>query len=326
MKKSFIVTLLLVVGFMFASDHALAAWTQAKGHSYNQLTLSHYKTVEKFTTLEFNAAGSIIGLDGDIEKRDSDKFTQTNLSYYGEYGITDNITGIVSGAWSHIRSTDVLTRDDSGPTGVGDITLGLRHKLMDNIAGTGVLSSVELAVKIPEAYDYESPVDHQNLGEGQYDTTFKLKFGKGFNWGYSVLDISYIYRFENDQLGNDITFKPSDQVKVALSGGYNVAPWLSIRGQLQWMDTVGNADVSDELQTEFYGASGLAWHRDVVIIKDSLALEQEVLSAGLALAFTVKPGLQVVLSYDTDLAGFSFIETQNAALGETVSLALAYSM
>ncbi len=325
MKKGVVVALLLVVSCIFISNDALAAWTQAKGHSYNQLTYSYYKTVEKMSTLEYDADGIITGLDGELHKKDSDKFTQTNLTYYGEYGITDKITGIVSVGWSWIRSTDVLKLDESGPSGVGDIKLGLRHKITDNIANTGVLSSVEVTVKIPEAYEYESPVTHQNLGDGQYDTEFKIKFGKGFNWGYSVLDISYLYRFENDQLGDDVSFKPSDAVKISLSGGYNATSWLSIRGSLAWADTVGNADVSEELQSLFL-ISGKAWHRDIAIIKDSLALEQDVLSAGIALAFTVKPGMQVVLSYDADLEGFSVIETQNAALGQTVSLALAYSM
>ncbi len=324
MKKGVVVALILVVGCLFLSNDALAAWTQAKGHSYNQLTLSYYKTVEKVTTLEHDADDIVIGYDSDPHKIDSDKFTKTSLTYYGEYGITDKITGIVSGAFSWIRSTDVLKEEEPTPSGIGDITLGLRHKITDNIANSGVLSSVEISVKIPEAYEYENPAIHQNLDEGKYDTTFKIKFGKGFNWGYSVLDIAYVYRFENDQLGDDITFKPSDQFKISLSGGYNATSWLSIRGSLAYMDTVGNADVSEELQALHMAI--LPTKKDVVIIKDALALEQDVLSAGIGLAFTVKPGLQVVLSYDRDLEGFSVVETKNAALGETVSLALAYSM
>ena len=89
---------------------------------------------------------------------------------------------------------------------------------------------------------------------------------------------------------------------------------------------MGNADVSEELQALFLVPSGLKTHGDKAVILDSLALEQDALSAGLALAFTVKPGLQVVLSYDTTIAGFSIIETKNSAIGETLSLALAYSL
>jgi hypothetical protein len=45
------VFLLAAVLCIFLSNNALAAWTQAKGHSYNQLGLSNYRTTEKYTTL-----------------------------------------------------------------------------------------------------------------------------------------------------------------------------------------------------------------------------------------------------------------------------------
>jgi hypothetical protein len=197
---------------------------------------------------------------------------------------------------------------------------------VDNIANTGILSSIEFVVKIPEAYDYKDPAFYQNLGDGQYDTTAKLKFGRGFNWGYSVLDISYVYRFTNDQLDDNATFKPSDQVKVALSGGYNATSWLSIRGQFQWLDSIGNAKVSDALQQSFIDAGQKLSYGKVVTIKDSLALEQDLFSVGADLAFTLKPGLQLVLSYNTDISSFFDIkDSKNAALGETYSFAVAYS-
>lgn len=327
MKKGMIAALVLAVGCMFLSSEAIAAWTQAKGHSYNQLTLSHYRTVEKFTTLSHDASGSLVGLNTDVHRIETAEFNNTTMSYYLEYGITDKITGIVSGGWSWIRSDDnVRYAANAGPSGVGDINLGLRHKLMDNIANTGVLSSVEVTVKVPEAYDYKNPALYQNLGDGQYDTTAKLKFGKGFNWGYSVLDISYVYRFENNQL-DPANFKPSDQFKIALSGGYNAASWLSIRGQFQWLDSVGNAKVSDELQQLFIDAGQKDSYGKVVTIKDSLALEQDLFSVGMDLAFTVKPGLQFVLSYNRDISRFFGLKkSKDAALGETYSMALAYSL
>jgi len=327
MKKGMLVALILAVGCIFLSSEASAAWTQAKGHSYNQLTLSHYKTVEKFTTLGHDSGGNLVDLNAPVHRVETEEFNNTTMSYYLEYGITDKITGIMSGGWSWVRSDDIVRYNaNSGPSGVGDINLGLRHKLMDNIANTGVLSSVEFTVKVPEAYDYKNPAYYQNLGDGQYDMTGKLKFGRGFNWGYSVLDIAYIYRFENNQL-DPINFKPSDQLKIALSGGYNATSWLSIRGQVQWLESMGNAEVSDEMVTSFYTASGARTSGEVVIIKDSLALEQDVLSAGIDLAITVKPGMQVVLSYNTDFSRIGTIKkSKNAALGNTISLAIAYSL
>ncbi len=328
MKKGVVVSLLLTAVCLFITDAAMAAWTQAKGHSYNQLSLSHYQTTQKFTTLQHDSAGAIVGLDTEVHRVDSEEFTSTAVTYYLEYGITDKITGIFSIPWNWVKSHDVMIETDKrGPSGVGDINVGLRHKLIDNIAGTGVLSSIEFGVKIPEAYDYANPATHQPLGEGQYDLTSKLKFGRGFNWGYSVLDISYVYRFENEQLPNDATFKPSDQFKVALSGGYNATPWLSIRGQFAYSDSVGNAEVSDVMAQLFYDQGSVSKaHGKPVVIKDSLALEQDTFSGGVDLAFTLKPGLQLVFSYNTDISDFFGLKhTKNAALGETYAVALAYS-
>jgi hypothetical protein len=56
-----------------------------------------------------------------------------------------------------------------------------------------------------------------------------------------------------------------------------------------------------------------------------LVLEPNALSAGIDLAFNAAPKLQVVFSYNTDLPGWGDFKTEDFALGETFSLALAYS-
>ena len=52
MKKRIFLVLVLLTGCIFLSNDAFSAWTQPKGHSYNQLTYSYYKTTQKFTTIE----------------------------------------------------------------------------------------------------------------------------------------------------------------------------------------------------------------------------------------------------------------------------------
>jgi len=322
MRNKTLLIFLFFVGLVFISSNAFAAWTQGKGHSYNQLTFSHYKTVKKFTTLGYNhngLGGTITSLKAPAHIIPTEEFTSTKVSYYGEYGLTDKITVIVSGGWDWQKTNDVQRfSDDNGPSGVGDIILGVRHKLTDNL-GAGVLSSIQVDLKIPEAYDYGNPITEQSLGDGQYDLTGKLLFGRGFNWGYTVLSAGYKYRFENNENGN-WTFKPSDQMLLGISGGYNALPWLSIRGNLDYNKPVGNAEVSDELIAYNRTQSGLDWHQDVVLIKDTLGLEAESLSGGIALAFTVKPGTQVVVSADRTLYG------KDASIGTTYSVALAMSL
>ncbi|MBI5666049.1 MAG: hypothetical protein HZC49_13325 [Nitrospirae bacterium] len=367
----------LLAGCIFISSNAIAAWTQAKGHSYNQLTLSYYSTAEKFTTIEkfeeekvLQPSGSELTVheEGDIRRTDAkpfrnkeESFTATKMSYYVEYGLLDELTFILSGGYEYVKSNDLrtqgnscqlhkLTGDDVCTAGVGDIILGLRQKISNNVAG-GPLS-VQLDVKVPEAYEYDNPVINQNLGDGQYDALLKLKYGHGFSWGYAVLDAGYKYRFENTQL-DPLTFKPADTVIVSISGGYNATPWLSIRGKIDWDKSVGNAEVSDDLVkfasdtivTKPAGERG----KNVVIL-DTLGLKKDSLTAGLALAFTVAKNMQLVASYDwalghscTDDGGFlntgalkntcfffknedmGPLRASNSSIGSTVSLALAYS-
>lgn len=324
MRKNMFLVLLILVAAIFISNEALAAWTQAKGHSYNQLTFSRYKTTKKATTLRKDADLNIVDTNSTIDIEDSEEFNDYQLSYYGEYGIIDTLTVFLSGGWHWIRSNDNLRyAEENGPTGIGDINVGLRQKLIDNILGTGILSSIQGELKIPEAYDYDNPVTHQSLGDGQYDFSLALLFGRGFSKGYSVFTVKYKWRFENDE-HDPLTFKPSDQFSLALNGGYSITSWASLRGNVQFSMNVGNAEVSDELLAANWATGGAKAHDDTVVIKDTLGLESDILSAGVDLALSITPKIQTVLSYNRDLEGFGDLRSRDANLGETMSIALVY--
>jgi hypothetical protein len=329
MKKNVFMTLLLIVMCIFISNEAFSAWTQPKGHSYNQVTLSYYKTTKKFTTLERNEDDEIVNTHADVFRNEEEEFTSTKITYYGEYGIIDTLTIFGSIPYDWQRSNDTKRYgDEAGPSGIGDINLGLRQSLMDNILGSGVLMSAQAEIKIPEAYDYEHPLTHLSLGDGQYDATLALLFGKGFSNGYAWLNAGYKFRFENEQQ-EPYTFKPSDQVKVSFGGGYSLTPKLSIRALIEWTKSVGNAKVSNELIDENSRVIGAQSKgaRNVVeaeLIKDTLALEPNALSAGIDLAYNITSNIQTVISYTRDLDGFGPFKTENYSLGETFSFAFVY--
>lgn len=333
MRRRMVFTFLFLAGCIFISSNAIAGWTQAKGHSYNQLTFSYYKTVDKYTTIERyplegdakgENAGKVKETDSPIYREPQEKFTSTNITYYGEFGLHDDLTLIFSVPFASIKSNDIYAYgSNESVTGVGDIIVGLRQKISNNIGGN-IIMSVQGDIKIPEAYDYGDPMLEQSLGEGQYDATFKLKFGRGFNWGYSVLDIGYKWRGENDE-HDPLTFKPSDQFLVSFGGGYAVNSWLSIRGNIDWAKSIGDAEVSNELVT--YAACCGVDEKDgeKVLIKDGLGLEQDSMSGGVALAFNVMPKMQVVLSYNQTLSGFGDFKTENSGIGKTGAVAFVYT-
>jgi hypothetical protein len=107
MRKKLLMIFALLAAGIFMSNQAFAAWTQAKGFAYNQMTLSYYKTTEKFTTLDLDHAGSVEGLQGPLITNDTEEFTSTKINYYTEYGLTDELTVIFSVPYDWQRSNDV---------------------------------------------------------------------------------------------------------------------------------------------------------------------------------------------------------------------------
>jgi hypothetical protein len=327
-RTTLIFLLILFVGSLFMNNDALAAWTQAKGHSYNQLTFSYYTTSELYSTVEHENTDV-------IEKVGSAKFRSRDVSYYGEYGITDTVTVFTSFAWKMPESDDTEQyADENGPSGFGDIDLGLRYNLSPNLFGTGILMSVQGTVKIPEAYDYGFPLTYLSQGDGQYDTTLELLFGRGLGKGYMLFNVGYKYRWENNEIdlwpddgsvdrGLDYDFKPSDQIKVFIGGGYGIAPKLELRLSLDYTKSIGNAEVSQNLVEAAYpyGVSALEMHK---LVKDTLSLEQEVLNMGVGLAYSTSPKTQIVFTYNEDIRGWDIIRTKNAGKGHTYNLAFVY--
>ncbi len=326
MRKRRLMILIMFVTSIFLSGEAFSAWTQAKGHSYNQLTLSYYKTTKKFTTIKRDEDKRVLTTNASVYRDEQEEFTSTKVTYYGEYGITDDLTIIASIPYDWEKSNDTMKyAGEDGPTGVGDIDLGLRQKISNNLFGSGALMSLEGKVKIPEAYDYGHPLRDLSLGKGQYDATLAILFGKGFSKGYGVVNIGYKYCFENSQY-DPITFKPSDQIRVTINGGYPLfGSLMELRGVIDWTKSVGNAKVSDELIKESYAYGGSAKDGDAVLIKETLVLEPDVLNGTVSLAFNVAPKMQAVVSYVTDLAGGGIFSSKNTGLGETVSIAFVYN-
>ncbi|NIP29530.1 MAG: hypothetical protein GTN59_02865, partial [Candidatus Dadabacteria bacterium] len=108
-NKMLMIFLLLLAGCFFISNDAFSAWTQAKGHSYNSLTLSYYKTTKTYTTLvREGAAEHVVNTHAEPFASEDEEFTSTKITYYGEYGVTDKITAILSVPYDWQRSNDNL--------------------------------------------------------------------------------------------------------------------------------------------------------------------------------------------------------------------------
>jgi hypothetical protein len=330
MKKRILAVLfVLLLGSFYVSNAAFAAWTQAKGHSYNQLTLQYYVNDHKWTTVQYDKPGDVITKvdEKNIHRVRTAKFETISTTYYGEYGIIDDLTVFTAIPWKIVSSDD--TRIHSGYNrqyGLGDIDFGLRYNLSPNFFDlSGFVMSVQGTVKIPEAYTYGDPLLELSLGDGQYDATAVLQFGRGLGKGYAWLNAGYKWRLENHKFYH---FKPSDQIKVSFGGGYAVTSWLSIRGLIDYTRSVGNATISEDLRV-YAMLQGQAMDRskDNILIRDSLGLEPTSLSFSTDLAFTIVDKVQTVLSYGTNIGGpdwADWLRAKDSGKGENVSVALVY--
>jgi hypothetical protein len=314
-KKILILLALLLTASLLLAGPAFAAWTQGKGHAYNQLTYSYYYSKHKYSTIEE-------GSHGDPEKIEQPRYIDYKLTYYGEYGISDQFTVFTTIPYAWVESDDVLKFDgERGPSGVGDINLGFRQKISDNIFA-GILMSLQGTVKIPAAYEFENPFTHQSLGDGQYDGIAALVFGRGIGKGYVVVNTGYKYRFEQ----NDFHFKPSDQFTLRIDAGYGIIPKLSLRGNLEWAKSIGNATISDTVRDEHVKTGG-SYGEDEKIIKDSLTLEADTIIVGLALAYSIKPQIGAVISYNTVISGIGdgIFSSKDTGQGDTYAVAVTYT-
>jgi len=320
-SKLGIVFSIVLISIIFISSDSFAGWTQPKGGMYNQISYAHYTSSRKYTTLETKEGVTTGNLISDKERIRTAKFQSYTFTYYSEYGITDTLTVFASiPFWKAIESDDTIRYSGSrGPSGLGDIDVGLRYNLFKNFLG-GPLS-LQGAVKVPVP-EYENPLRDLHLGDGQYDVTTALFWGVGLGKGYAWILPGYKYRFENTQY---YPFKPSDQIKVMLGGGYAITPKVGMRLLIDWAKSVGNASVSEKLIIANYAYGGRAYQKDTVLIRETLVLEPDILNVGASFVYKIKPNIDAVLSYNVDLGGFWIFQTRDSGVGEAYTLALAYS-
>jgi len=187
------------------------AWTAKKGDQYLKGAVNYFETSNRF------------GPEDGFEN-----FRNTNFNVYWEYGIEDNLTFFATGSLSDLenRSDGVET---SG-TGVGDIDVGLRYRLIDG----PVIVSVQGLFKAPYLYDEDSELP---LGNGQEDFEGKILFGKSFGaFGYAGLEAGYRFRTED----------PVDEFRILVEYGFDLNEKVYLRTKL---DNIIAAQSSDAVNT-----------------------------------------------------------------------------
>ena len=207
-----------LAGLLFSGLVNAGAWTGPEGASYNKFGVNYFTSDKQF--------------DSDDNSVDAgSEFTDFNFTYYGEYGLRDDLSIFTSIPYKRIETDpDMGSKVDN--SGIGDIDLGARYNLYNEDWG---LISIQGLVKLPSAYDED---DALPLGNGQRDFEVRLLYGRSLypRPMYFGAEVGYRYRDE----------EPSDEIKYLLEFGYSLNDRFSLRTKL---DGTTSAKTADDVDT-----------------------------------------------------------------------------
>ena len=213
MIKRFGISASFIAFTIMLPSHAFAgAWTAKKGDTYLKGALNYFETSNRF------------GPEDGFEN-----FRNSNFNVYLEYGVQDNLTFFATGSLSDLENqSDGI---ETSGTGVGDIDIGLRYRLIDG----PVIVSVQGLFKAPYLYDEDSELP---LGNGQEDFEGKVLFGKSFGaYGYGGLELGY--RFRTDD--------PVDEFRFLVEYGFDLNDRTYLRTKLDSIIAAQSSDVDTGL-------------------------------------------------------------------------------
>ena len=170
-KPLFKLTSIAFLSFVIPTQAYAGAWTAKQGENYLKGAVNYFDTSNRF------------GPEGTFEN-----FSNKNFNVYWEHGIKDDLTFFATGSLTEIENR--ADGVETSTTGVGDIDVGLKYRLIDG----PVIVSVQGLFKAPYLYSENSELP---LGNGQEDFEGKLLFGKSFgDLGYAGLEVGYRVRTE----------------------------------------------------------------------------------------------------------------------------------
>lgn len=217
---------LIIQGALFAGG----PWPKGKGKSY--IKLSEWWTV-------FDQHFNDIGL------LDPNVTTGIyNTSLYVEYGITDNLTGVLSGAlFSRNFMNNVLSRT-TGETifpgeslnSIGDIDLGLKYTLNGDSKFPVALT---VMLGLPTGTAGGGTQGNLQTGDGEFNQIVQLDFGTGFNLGSLNSYFSAYTGINNRTQGFSEEFRYGLELGI---GTANSKFWLS--GKLSAVESFKNGEIA----------------------------------------------------------------------------------
>ncbi len=161
------------------------AWTKAKGSGFYKLDYSRIDATRTFDT-KLNVV-------------DFPQSSNSIISFYGEYGVTDKLTVIsylpflVLNTSEAVKSAlGVQTRAPINTTNFGDIDLGFRYQLYNK---NGISVSANVLLGLPTGFS--SQADGFNSGDGEFNQMGKIAAGIGKTRWWAQSAVGFNHRSNN---------------------------------------------------------------------------------------------------------------------------------
>ncbi len=221
-----------------------------------------------------------------------------NTVIYGEYGLTDRLTGVINfpfvsrNVMNNLRSEttgDIIAAGDA-LTGLGDAEATLRYAL--NAPGSAYPIAASLTLGLPLGNDKGGEAGNLRTGDGEFNQLLGVHAGHGFQLGKTNAYWSVFSGFNNRTEGF------SDEFRYQLEVGANLLNnKLWVIGRLNGSESFMNGDnASNTTNTSIF------------------ANNAEFVSPGLELSY-----------YLTDRLGIS-VSAAGAVSGQLIAAAPAYSV
>jgi hypothetical protein len=295
-----------------AQDCLAGAWCAPQGAFYGKLSLNRYVTDRTFTS-----GGGKVHLDN------GGKFYDTNMTFYGEYGLLDRLTlscslpykWLRSSYWNEYTQDDIYKREYIATryTGAGDIEAGLKLGLIKE----PFVGSIQFLYKNAGLYTHREKI---LPGNNQSDYELRLLAGKSL-WpfpGYCGAEVGYRVRSR----------APSDEFKYLIEFGMDLVGPLSLRVKLDGTKSMHNADMPSQPKAERSAYVDYETGK-VIVSSDSAAAAQASSNPSLGLEYDLGKlettlSLKLTKSWFTEVSYTAYPYGRNISGGCQYSFAIVY--
>lgn len=211
---------------VFAASAAEAQWPRGKGKGYLQASIGHGSADRGYD------ADGVSGPLGSAA--DPQKYEESGLYLYGEYGLGPRLTVIGS---TYAKRLEVSTATDRTQTkGVADLMIKIRYAALQR---GNLVVSTEGGLRVPTGYDEAAAPP---LGSGEFDVTFGVSSGLSLHPTPGYISSSLGMRLRGGIVTNEIY--------AHVEGGVFPHPKLLLRGRLDLIESTSDKTTVFDVMTQ----------------------------------------------------------------------------